>query len=108
MTADWYTLTDVDAERLEEAITQSKEYATKMAIFASAFIAPEMRYLQLASHKIYDELSEREKQVFEMKLKGHECTHIALALEISRSSARVYWARALNKCSKVIMSPSEV
>ena len=103
-----YTLTDVDAERLEEAITHSEEYATKMAIFASAFIAPEMRYLQLAAHKIYDELSEREKQVFEMKLKGHECMHIALALEISRSSARVYWARALSKCAKVIMSPSEV
>lgn len=108
MDADWYTLTDADAERLESAITQSEEYATKMAIFASAFIPPEMRYLQLAAHQIYDELSEREKQVFEMKLKGHECTHIAIELEISRSSARVYWARALNKCARIIMSPSEV
>ena len=108
MDADWYTLTDEDAERLESAITQSEEFATKMAIFSAAFIAPELRYLQLSAHRIYDELSEREKQVFELKLKGYECTHIALTLEISRSSARTYWARALSKCARAVMSPSDV
>jgi DNA-binding NarL/FixJ family response regulator len=108
MESDWYTLTDLDAERLERAITQSEEYAEKLAIFTSAFIAPDLRYLQLAAHQIYDDLSKREKTVFEMKLKGHECTHIARALKISRSSARVYWARALSKCAKIIMSPPEV
>ena len=108
MDADWYTITNTDSERLEKAILENEKYAKKLAIFASAFIPKEDRYPQLAAHQIYDELSAREKEVFSMKLKGHECTHIALALDISRSSARTYWARALQKCARIIMSPSEV
>ena len=61
---DWVELTDEDAERLVSAITRAKDYAKKMAIFQSGFLEPELRWLQTSAHELYDELSDREREVF--------------------------------------------
>ena len=43
MSKEWHNLSDADAALLEDAITQSDEYATKLAIFKSGLIEPELR-----------------------------------------------------------------
>jgi FixJ family two-component response regulator len=105
---DWVELTDADAERLVSAITRAKDYAEKMAIFQSGFIAPEMRWLQTSAHELYDELSPREREVFNMRIKQHTFPIIANALGISESSAKTYWLRTMAKCSKLFMSSNKL
>ena len=56
------------------------------------------RELAFEAHKAYDNLSERELQVFKMHLKSHSFPTIADTLEISESSAKTYWRRAIRKC----------
>ena len=105
---NWVELTDADAERLVSAITRAKDYARKMAIFQSAFIEKEHRWLQLAAHDLYDELSPREREVFKMRIMQHTFPIIAEALGISESSAKTYWLRTMAKCSKLFMSSNKV
>jgi|TARA_R100000084_G_C4649057_1_gene148557 FixJ family two-component response regulator len=105
---NWVELTDADAERLVRAVTRSKEYARKMAIFQSAFLEPEDRWLQLAAHELYDELSPREREVFKMRIMQHTFPIIADALGISESSAKTYWLRTMTKCSKLFMSTNKL
>jgi len=104
----WVELTDEDAERLVRAATRADDYAMKMAIFQSAFIAPEFRWLQTSAHDLYDQLSPRERQVFNMRIKQHTFPIIADALGISESSAKTYWLRTMAKCSKLFMSSNDV
>lgn len=104
MSKEWHNLSDADAALLEDAITQSDEYATKLAIFKSGLIEPELRWLQLGAHQIYDELSDREKTVFNMRLLQHTFPIIAETLDISVSSAKTYWRRCMAKCNKLILS----
>ena len=107
MNKEWHNLSDADAALLEDAITQSEEYAQKLAIFQSGLIEPELRWLQLGAHDIYDQLSEREKTVFNMRLQKHTFPLIAEVLEISVSSAKTYWRRCMAKCAKLFMSSNE-
>ena len=102
----WHELTDVDADRLINAITRSKEFAAKMAVFQSGFIAHELRWLQLSAHELYDKLSDRERQVFAMRIKQHTFPIIADILEISESTAKTYWRRTLAKCANLFLSPN--
>jgi len=105
---DWVELTDEDAERLVSAITRAKDYAKKMAIFQSGFIAPNMRWLQTSAHELYDELSDREREVFSMRIQQHTFPIIADALGISESTAKTYWLRTMAKCSKLFVSPNKL
>ncbi|BAQ90736.1 transcriptional regulator [uncultured Mediterranean phage uvMED] len=100
----WVELTDTDAERLVSAITRSKNFANKMAIFQTGFIAPKHRWLQTSAHDLYDVLSKRERQVFAMRIQQHTFPIIAEALQISESTAKTYWLRTMTKCSKLFMS----
>ena len=105
---DWVELTDEDAERLVSAITRAKDYAKNMAIFQSGFIAPDMRWLQTSAHELYDELSDREREVFSMRIQQHTFPIIADALGISESTAKTYWLRTMAKCSKLFVSPNKL
>ena len=104
MNKEWHNLSDADATLLADAITQGNEYAEKLAIFQSGLISPELRWLQLEAHNIYDQLSDRELTVFKMRILQHTFPTIAEALDISVSSAKTYWRRSMAKCSKVLMS----
>tara|TARA_R110002020_G_scaffold35578_2_gene107289 strand:- start:1004 stop:1342 length:339 start_codon:yes stop_codon:yes gene_type:complete len=101
---NWVELTDTDAERLVSAITRSKNFRNKMAIFQSGFIVPKHRWLQIAAHNLYDVLSKREREVFSMRIQQHTFPIIADALDISESTAKTYWLRTMAKCSKLFMS----
>ena len=107
MDKEWHNLSDADATILEDAIVQSEEFAAKLAVFRSGLIPPEERWLQLNAHTIYDKLSEREREVFNMRTLKHTFPVIADALDISVSSAKTYWRRCLAKCEKMFVSPSE-
>ena len=91
-------VTEKDYERLIESIDLGDEFFRKLAIFRSGLIEPHMRHWQLSAHKAYDTLSPRELQVFKKRLKSHSFPTIADALEISESSAKTYWRRAIRKC----------
>jgi len=104
----WVELTDEDAERLVRAMERADDYAHNMAIFQSAFIEPKLRWLQLSAHELYDELSDREREVFKMRIQQHTFPIIADALGISESSAKTYWLRTMAKCNKLFVSPNEV
>ena len=95
---DWPIITEKDYERLIESIDLGDEFFRKLAIFRSGLIEPHMRNWQLSAHKAYDTLSPRELQVFKKRLKSHSFPTIADALEISESSAKTYWRRAIRKC----------
>ena len=105
MHKEWHNLSDTDANILEDAIVQSEEFAAKLAIFRSGLIPPEERWLQINAHTIYDKLSEREREVFNMRTLKHTFPVIADALDISVSSAKTYWRRCLSKCEKMFVSP---
>ena len=107
MDKEWHNLSDADATILEDAIVQSEEFAAKLAVFRSGLIPPEERWLQLNAHTIYDKLSEREIEVFNMRTLKHTFPVIADALDISVSSAKTYWRRCLAKCEKMFVSPNE-
>tara|TARA_R110002020_G_scaffold177887_1_gene370651 strand:+ start:2323 stop:2667 length:345 start_codon:yes stop_codon:yes gene_type:complete len=92
-------LTDADQERLEDAITLSTSFRFKLNIFNSGLIPPEKRWLQYAAHKAYDNLSDRELQVFKLRCKMITFPLIGEQLDISTSSAKTYWRRALMKCA---------
>jgi DNA-binding CsgD family transcriptional regulator len=92
-------LTDKDQERLEDAITLSTAFRFKLNIFNSGLIPPEERWLQHAAHRAYDNLSERELQVFKLRCKMLTFPLIGEQLGISTSSAKTYWRRALMKCA---------
>ena len=95
MQTEWHNIT---YDSLDEAIEQAREYNEKMAIFRSGLIPIDQRWLQIAAHHIYDTLSERELTVFKMRTNQHSFPSIAMALDISASSAKTYWRRALDKC----------
>lgn len=95
---DWPIITEKDYERLIESIDLGDEFFRKLAVFRSGLIEPHMRHWQLSAHEAYDNLSERELQVFKMRLKQHSFPMIAEALEISESSAKTYWRRGIRKC----------
>jgi len=95
---DWPIITEKDYERLIESIDLGDEFFRKLAIFRSGLIEPHMRHWQLSAHEAYDTLSPRELQVFKKRLKSHSFPTIADALEISESSAKTYWRRAIRKC----------
>jgi DNA-binding NarL/FixJ family response regulator len=102
MESTWTTLTDADADRLINAIDQADEYLTKLAIFRSGLIPPELRWLQYSAHEFYDAFSEQELKVFKMRCQKHTYPIIATELGISESSCKVYWARSLKKIRRVI------
>ena len=95
---DWPIITEDDYERLIESIDLGDEFFRKLCVFRSGLIEPSMRHWQLSAHKAYDSLSERELQVFKMRLKQHTFPMIAEALEISESPAKTYWRRSVRKC----------
>ena len=95
---DWPIITEADYERLIESIDLGDEFFRKLAIFRAGLIEPHMRHWQLSAHEAYDSLSQRELQVFKMRLKSHSFPLIADNLEISESSAKTYWRRAIRKC----------
>ena len=95
---DWPIITEKDYVRLIESIDLGDEFFRKLAIFRSGLIEPELRHWQLSAHEAYDSLSQRELQVFKMRLKSHSFPLIADNLEISESSAKTYWRRAIRKC----------
>ena len=105
---NWQNLTDADADRLINAITRSDEFAQKMAVFQSGFIASELRWLQISAHALYDVLSDRERQVFAMRIQQHTFPIIATALGITDSTAKTYWRRTLAKCAKLFLSPKQL
>jgi DNA-binding CsgD family transcriptional regulator len=107
MNKEWHNLSDADATLLEDAIIQSEEFAERLAVFRSGLISPEKRWLQLSAHKIYDDLSARELEVFKMRTLKHTFPVIADALDISVSSAKTYWRRCLAKCTAAFMSTNE-
>ena len=90
-------ITAKDYERLIDSIELGDEFYRKLASLRSGLIEPHMRHWQLSAHKAYDNLSERELQVFKMRLKSHSFPTIADTLEISESSANTYWRRAIRK-----------
>ena len=94
-------LTDADQERLEDAITLSTSFRFKLNIFNSGLIPPEQRWLQHAAHRAYDNLSQRELQVFKLRCKMLTFPLIGEQLAISTSSAKTYWRRALMKCAEL-------
>lgn len=102
---EWHNLTDADTKLLEDAITQSDQYKQWMRIFQASMIPPELRWIQLGAHNIYDQLSPRELSVFKKRTSQHSFPVIAEALGISVSSAKTYWRRALSKCQVLLMSP---
>tara|TARA_R100001463_G_scaffold127083_1_gene185017 strand:+ start:71 stop:382 length:312 start_codon:yes stop_codon:yes gene_type:complete len=95
---DWPILTEDDYERLIESIDLGDEFFQKLAVFRSGLIPPEKRQWQILAHQAYDTLSIRELQVFKRRLKQHSFPVIAENLDISESSAKTYWRRALKKC----------
>ena len=98
--SDWEMLTVKNTEMLEEGVDLRIEFAKKLKIFESGLIPEEERKWQLAAHQAYDELSYRERQVFRMRLNMMTFPHIAHGLDISVSSAKTYWRRALAKCEQ--------
>ena len=74
---DWPIITEADYERLIESIDLGDEFFRKLAIFRSGLIEPHIRNWQLSAHEAYDKLSERELQVFKMRLKSHSFPLIA-------------------------------
>jgi DNA-binding CsgD family transcriptional regulator len=94
-------LTDKDQERLEDAITLSTSFRFKLNIFVSGLIPPDKRWLQRSAHLAYDSLSDREIQVFQLRCKMLSFPLIAEQLNISTSSAKTYWRRALLKCAEL-------
>tara|TARA_R100001510_G_scaffold45721_1_gene42465 strand:+ start:1926 stop:2240 length:315 start_codon:yes stop_codon:yes gene_type:complete len=98
--SDWEMLTDKNVEMLEEGVDLREEFAQKLKIFQSGLIPEDMRKWQLSAHSAYDELSYRERQVFNRRLNMMTFPHIAEGLNISVSSAKTYWRRALMKCEK--------
>tara|TARA_R110001592_G_C12922284_1_gene728646 strand:+ start:168 stop:488 length:321 start_codon:yes stop_codon:yes gene_type:complete len=104
MESNWYTLCDDDSDRLIDAIDQADEFSQKMIIFRSGLISPELRWLQQQAYEFYDKMSQRELSVFKMRCQHHTYPIIAAELEISESSCKVYWARAMKKIKLVIES----
>ena len=92
-------LTDADQQILEDAINQSSAFRWKLNVFNSGLIPTKDRWLQFAAHKAYDNLSERERQVFNLRCKMISFPLIGEQLTISTSSAKTYWRRALAKCA---------
>ena len=100
--SDWEMLTDKNAEMLTDSQDLRLEFVEKLHIFSSGLIEPEERKWQLAAHEAYDTLSVRERQVFKLRLKLMTFPHIAQGLDISVSSAKTYWRRALMKCEQYL------
>jgi len=96
--SDWPLLTDADQERLEECITLSESFKWKLNVFTSGLLPEKDRWLQKAAYRAYDSLSKRELQVFKLRCKLITFPLIAEQLDISTSSAKTYWRRALAKC----------
>ena len=95
---DWYNITDLENDRLLSAIDHAEEAAMKLHIFRTGLIPEHLRKYQQAGNMAYDILSEREMQVFSCRLIGQTFPQIAEALEISVSSVKTYWRRAIAKC----------
>lgn len=100
--SDWEMLTDKNAEMLEDSIDLRKEFVERLHIFSTGLIDPSERKWQLAGHKAYDIMSYREREVFKLRLRLMTFPHIAQGLDISVSSAKTYWRRALMKCEQFL------
>ena len=96
-------LTDADLTRLENAILQGEEYAEKLALFKSAFIPPENRRFILSAFAVYDACSNRQRDVFTLRLKMYTFKEIGEALGVGTSTAKKHWYRALKKVSSVLV-----
>ena len=95
---DWYSITDLENDRLLDAIHHAEDASMKLHIFRTGLIPERLRKYQKAGNMAYDILSEREMQVFSCRLVGQTFPQIAEALEISVSSVKTYWRRAIAKC----------
>ena len=95
-------LTDKNAEMLTDSMDLRNEFVKKLHIFETGLIEEKDRKWQIAGHKAYDIMSKRERQVFKLRLKLMTFPHIAQGLEISVSSAKTYWRRALAKCGQFL------
>tara|TARA_S200002703_G_scaffold139483_1_gene130177 strand:+ start:30 stop:335 length:306 start_codon:yes stop_codon:yes gene_type:complete len=100
--SDWEMLTDKDTQRLTDSRDLRSEFVKKLHIFETGLIDPEDRKWQLKAHEAYDTFSERERQVFKLRLNLMTFPHIAQGLDISVSSAKTYWRRALMKCEEYL------
>lgn len=100
--SDWEMLTDKNAEMLTDAQDLRTEFVKKLRIFETGLVDPEDRKWQLKAHEAYDVLSVRERQVFKLRLRLMTFPHIAQGLDISVSSAKTYWRRALMKCEQFL------
>jgi DNA-binding CsgD family transcriptional regulator len=98
--SDWEMLTDKNRQMLEDSVDLRQEFAHKLKVFQSGLIPEKDRKWQFAAHSAYDEMSYRERQVFNRRLNLMTFPHIAEGLDISVSSAKTYWRRALMKCEK--------
>ena len=95
---DWYSNTDLENDRLLDAIDHAEDASMKLHIFRTGLIPEHLRKYQKAGNMAYDILSEREMQVFSCRLIGQWFPQIAEAVGVSVSSVKTYWRRAIAKC----------
>ena len=95
---DWYSITDLENDRLLDAIDHAEDASMKLHIFRTGLIPERLRKYQKAGNMAYDILSEREMQVFSCRLVGQTFPQIAEAINVSVSSVKTYWRRAIAKC----------
>ena len=95
---DWYSITDLENDRLLEAIDHAEDASMKLHIFRTGLIPEHLRKYQKAGNMASDILSEREMQVFSCRLIGQTLPQIAEAVGVSVSSVKTYWRRAIAKC----------
>jgi DNA-binding NarL/FixJ family response regulator len=102
----WHNLTDSDTDRLLSAIEHQDDVLKKLIVFRSGLIPKELRWLQLKAHEFYDLLSERELQVFKLRVRSHTFPEIAAVVGVTESSCKEYWRRTIKKINAVIDLPS--
>tara|TARA_R100001594_G_scaffold40078_2_gene71924 strand:- start:2968 stop:3300 length:333 start_codon:yes stop_codon:yes gene_type:complete len=102
----WHNITDEDNDRLLNAIEHQDAVLQKLIVFRSGLIPKELRWLQLSAHKFYDLMSDRELQVFKMRIRSHTFPEIASVVGVTESSCKEYWRRTLKKISNVIDLPN--
>ena len=95
---DWYSITDLENDRLLDAIAHAEDASMKLHIFRTGLIPEHLRKYQKAGNMAYDILSKREMQVFSCRLVGQTFPQIAEAIGVSVSSVKTYWRRAIVKC----------
>ena len=101
----WHNITDEETDRLLSAIEHQDTVLQKLIVFRSGLIPKELRWLQLSAHEFYDLMSDRELQVFKMRVRSHTFPEIAEVLGVTESSCKTYWRRTLKKIRDVIDQP---